>query len=296
MGSGTLLVSDRGKGNTMLASGMDAGTDKPRWKLEGQSRPGLANFSSREPMAPARRMARRNHGARCGPGFAVLFLLLVRRRPFLWADENPDRAQLLKTGEILVEAVEGGSPQPVPHGLIHDWIGTVFVPKAKLDGVMGVLDDYNRYKDFYRPLVAKASVLEKTSDHEKVTLLMVQKAYSVTAAVETDNDVRINRLDAARAYSTSLSVRVQEIDDYGQPSEHELPEGHGPGYIWRTFILTRLEQRDDGVYVEMEMIGMSRSIPFVFRWLVQPLAERLPSNILQLMLKDTRDAVSQETK
>ena len=26
-------------------------------------------------------------------------------------------------------------------------------------------------------------------------------------------------------------------------------------YVWRTFSVTRLEQRDDGVYVEMEMAG-----------------------------------------
>ena len=37
-------------------------------------------------------------------------------------------------------------------------------------------------------------------------------------------------------------------------------------------------------------------IPVAFRWLVQPLAERLPRNILLATLKDARDAVSQEIK
>ena len=172
----------------------------------------------------------------------------------------------------------------------------MFVPKAKLDDVMGVLGDYEHYKDFYRPMVVKASVLEQTPDHEKVTLLMMQKAFSVTGAVETDNEVQIARLGADRAYSLSTSVRVQEIADYGEPSEHALPEDHGPGYVWRTFNVTRLEQRDDGVYIEMEMIGMSRGIPMVFRWLIQPLAERLPRSMLVTTLQDTRDAVSQEIK
>ena len=61
-------------------------------------------------------------------------------------------------------------------------------------------------------------------------------------------------------------------------------------------VWTRLEQRDDGVYVEMEMAGMSRSIPVLFRWLVQPLAERLPRSILAATLEDTRDAVSQKIR
>ena len=215
--------------------------------------------------------------------------------PFLWVDEGRDLAQRLRAGEVLVDPVGGDSPHTVPSGLIHDWIGAVFVPKAKLDDVMGVLGDYEHYKDFYRPMVVvKARLFEQTHDHQRVTLLMTQKAFSVTGAVETENEVHIAWLDTDRVYSLSTSIRAQEIADYGQPSEHLLPEDHGPGYVWRTFTVTRIEQRDGGVYVEMEMIAMSRSIPLAFRWLIQPLAERLPRNILLATLKDTRAAVNQE--
>ena len=82
--------------------------------------------------------------------------------PFLWVDEERDLAQRVRAGEILVGPVNGESPHLAPYGLIHDWIGAVFVPKAKLDDVMGVLDDYEHYKDFYRPMVVKVSVLERT--------------------------------------------------------------------------------------------------------------------------------------
>ena len=216
--------------------------------------------------------------------------------PFLWVDEEPDLAQRVRTGEVLVGPADGESPHLVPHGLIHDWVGAVFVPKANLNQVTGVLHDYERYREFYRPMVVRARLLEQTQDHEKLTLVMMNKVFSVTGAVETDNDIHIARLGADRAYSMSTSIRVQEIADYGQSSEHTLPEDHGPGYVWRTFTVTRLEQRDDGVYVEMEMIGMSRGIPVLFRWLIQPLAERLPRTILATTLQDTRDAVSEETK
>lgn len=216
--------------------------------------------------------------------------------PFLWVDEAPDLNERVRAGEVLVGPVDGDSPRMVSLGLIHDWLGAVFVPKARLDDVMGVLDDYERYKDFYRPMVVKARRIEQTPEHEKVTLLMVQKAYSVTGAVETDNEIQVARLGADRAYSLSTSVRVQEIADYGQPGERALAEDHGPGFVWRTFSITRLEQRDEGVYVEMEMIGMSRGIPMLFRWLIQPLAERLPRNLLAATLEDTRDAVSQATQ
>jgi hypothetical protein len=274
------------------------------------------------------RHARRPHEARSTPVFAMLFLLLAPalskaaelkhetveawevyvhaaklrmeerasgQSPFLWVDEMR-HVQRVRAGEVLVTPAASDNPHKVPHGLIHDWMGAVFVPNAKLDDVMRVLGDYDRYKDFYKPMVVKSGLLERTSDHEKVTLLMVKKAFSVTGAVDADNEVHLVRLDGDRVYTLSSSVRVQEIANYGQPSEHALPEGHGPGYVWRTFSVTRLAQRDDGVYVEMEMIAMSRGIPVAFRWLVTPLAEHLPQNIMQELLTDTRDAVSQETK
>lgn len=214
--------------------------------------------------------------------------------PFLSVDEQRGLTQRLQAGEVLVEPGEGDSPHPVPYGLIHDWMGTVFLPTARLDDVMGVLNDYERYKDFYKPMVVKSRMLDKTREGERVSLLMMQKAYSVTAAAETDNDVQIVRLDADPAYSVSTSVRVREIADYGKGSQHPFPDDGGPGYVWRTFTVTRLEQRDGGVYAEIEMIALSRNIPWAFRWVIQPLAERLPRNIIVATLDDTRAAVSQQ--
>jgi hypothetical protein len=214
--------------------------------------------------------------------------------PFLWVDETPDLAERVRAGEIVVEPAGGKSPHAVPHGLIHHWVGAVFVPQAKLDDVMSVLNDYNCYKDFYHPLVVKSKLVEETPDRKSVTLLMVQKAYSVTAAVETDNEIEVVRIDSNRGYTLSRSVRVQEVADYGKPSEHALPEDRGPGYVWRSVIVTRFEQRDGGTYVEMEVIALSRGIPVAFRWLVQPLAERLPRSIVSGMLRDTRNAVSRK--
>ena len=214
------------------------------------------------------------------------------RAPFLWVDEERDLAQRVRAGEVLVEPANGESPHLVPRGLIHDWIGAVFVPKVSLDEVMGILDDYEHYKDFYRPMIVKARLLEQAPDHERVTLLMVQRAYSVTGAVETDDDIRIVRLGGDRAYSMSTSVRVQEIAEYGQAGEHLLPQDHGPGYVWRTFSISRLQQRDGGVYLETEMTDLSRGIPWLFRWLVQPIAERMPQTVMGATLQDIRDAIS----
>jgi hypothetical protein len=213
--------------------------------------------------------------------------------PFLWAGEDLQRLQRAHNGEILIARTGGDGPIKVPHGMIHDWTGVIFVPGAHLGDVMRVLDDYEHYKDFYKPQVAQSSLMERTSDSEKIRLILVQSALGVTAAVEVVNDVQITQPNPTRAYTLSYSIHVHEIADYGKANEHQLVEDHGPGYVWRDFNITRLEERDGGVYIEEESIEMSRGIPIELRWMIKPLTERLARTIVMATMTNTQKAVAQ---
>jgi hypothetical protein len=270
----------------------------------------------------ARRLVPRPHGVNIAVASAILGLLLVAARsdatelkqatlqawdtyvqtidttvdqratgssPFLWVDETPDSLRRVRSGEFVVT---NHDPRKVPQGLIHHWFGAMFVPNVTIDGVLNVLDNYDRYSDFYKPLVVKAAVLDRTDSDEKVNVVMVQTAFSVTAAVDTDSDVHIVRLSPDKVYIVSKAVRVAEIADFGKPSEHPFPEDQRPGYVWRTLDVTRLEQRDGGVYVEMETVALSRGIPIEFRWIIKPVTDSLPRKIMLDTLKATQDAVN----
>jgi hypothetical protein len=209
-------------------------------------------------------------------------------RPFLWVDESSERQRRVHNGELVIT---NHDPRKVPQGLIHHWIGVMFVPNVSLDQVMRVLNSYDRYSEMYKPLIRKTSVVERDGDTVKLNVLAVQKAFSVTAAVDTDEEIRIARPDPDRVCITANSVRIQEIADYGQPNEHAFPEARRPGYVWRALIVQRLEQRDGGVYVELETISLSRGIPLEVRWLIKPLTDDLPRRIMADMLDETRAAV-----
>jgi len=213
--------------------------------------------------------------------------------PFLWVDESPDLLRRVQAGEVLVA---GHDLVKVPRGLIHHWMGAMFLRDVTLGDVTRVLSDYNRYAEFYRPFVVKSKLLDDTTDRQKITIVMVQKAFSVTAAVEADDEIRVTKLDPGRLYSSSNSVRIQEIANYGGRDEQLLPEGQGPGYIWRTLGITRLVERDGGVYVEMETIALSRGIPIAFRWLIKPITEKLPREIMFDTLNKTKAAVRREAE
>jgi hypothetical protein len=84
---------------------------------------------------------------------------------------------------------------------------------------------------------------------------------------------------------------VREIESYGKEGEYLLPPGQGSGYIWRLHSIARYEERDGGVYLELQAIALTRSIPPSLRWLVNPVVNHLSINSLTTSLRQTREAV-----
>jgi hypothetical protein len=209
-------------------------------------------------------------------------------RAFLMVDESADMKKRVLAGEAVVDS---HPHDKIRDGLIHHWIGAIFFPGATIDQVTGVLDDYDHYKDIYAPMIMKSKCLERNDCALKVNLLLVGKAAGVVGAVDTDDEVQTVKLGEDKIYSISTSIRSQEISDYGKSNQKLLDQDKGPGYVWRTFGITRLQQRDGGVYYETETITLSRGIPWEFRWLIEPVTERLPRSIMMQSLNDLREAV-----
>jgi hypothetical protein len=74
--------------------------------------------------------------------------------PFLWVDEEPNRLQQVRMGNILVSSIGQHNPMGVPSGLIHHWMGAAFISDAKLEDVLAVVRDYSHYKEFYKSTVS----------------------------------------------------------------------------------------------------------------------------------------------
>jgi hypothetical protein len=69
---------------------------------------------------------------------------------------------------------------------------------------------------------------------------------------------------STRALSQSYSTRIAEVENPHKPCEHELPVGKDHGYVWRLDNYWRIEEKDDGVYVQVESVGLRRTIPAMF--------------------------------
>ena len=212
--------------------------------------------------------------------------------PFLWIDESAERGRRVRAGEILVTPVSEQSPTRVPNGLIHDWIGAAFFPNASLADILAVVQDYPRYKEFYKPLVIDSKLLGSDGTDYRFSLLMLNKSLFAKSALISEWKDRYIRVDDRRWYSIAYSTCVEEIDGYGSPDERKLPPDAGSGYIWRLYSFSRFEQRDDGVYVELEAIALSRDIPAALRWFIDPIVRRVSRGSVFTSLIETRTAVS----
>ncbi len=210
---------------------------------------------------------------------------------FLWVDEAPDRLAEVRAGEIVVSPAGPQNPKKVPFGLIHDWVGAALIRGATLKDVLRVVRDYAGYKDVYQPTVIDSKVIATGAAKDRFSMLLANKSLFLKTAFAADYESCYFHVDDQRVYSVSQATRIQEIDEYGAPDQRILPEGEGNGAIWRLFSIARYVERDGGVYVEVEAIGLSRDIPASLRWLIEPIVRRVARGSLATALRQTEDGV-----
>lgn len=211
--------------------------------------------------------------------------------PFLWMDESPDRAARVRRGEVVVAPVVGHGTEDVPHGLIHDWIGAIFIPGGTVGSLWAVVHDYDGYRQMYQPVVTSSRTLACADNSQEFQMVWQRKVLFISAAIEGHYQARDVMLDAHRGYSTAEAVEVREIEGYRQPGEHLLPPDTGNGFIWRIRSVARYEERDGGVYLELEAMALTRDIPASLAWMAKPVVNHLSINSLTATLRQTRDAV-----
>ena len=211
---------------------------------------------------------------------------------FLWTDEGAGREQMLHDGSILVSPGTGNGTQAVPGGLIHDWIATMFIPNANLAGVLRVAHDYGDYKQFYKPAIVDSKLLASAGGEGSFEMRSLHRVLLMTAVMDSRFVTQDVPVDGKRWYIVADATRVQEVENYGQPNQRVLPPDQGKGYIWRLHTVTRYEERNGGVYVEMETIALSRDVPVAVRWMVNPVVAHFSRTELMTSLRKTREAVT----
>ena len=213
-------------------------------------------------------------------------------KPFLWAQEEQCRMASLREGRVVVEPATPTGRVEVNGAIIHHWIGAVFVPGITADRVAEILDEYDRYHEFYKPTVVSSKLIASEGSKRVFSMRWEKRSVVVHHAIDADYDAWYWPSGPDRWWSIARTTRVQEIENFGHPDEHLRPIGTGAGYIWRLCSITRLLQLNHGTVVEVEAIALSRDVPAGLTWFVNPIVSRMSRNALVMTLEQTRQALN----
>jgi len=223
---------------------------------------------------------------------------LKRGTDLLWIDgltgeQRAEAYAALKRGEVKIrklEILDNGKPIACPGGLIHHWTGVVFIPGAKLEDVLNVLEDYDKHSAFYAPDVEKSKIESREDSHFRV-FLRFRRHKVITVVLNTEHEVQYFHDGAGEAHSRSSAVRIAEVENAGKNSEREKTPGDDGGFMWRMETWWRMEEREGGVYVQSEVASLTRDIPTGLGWMIKPFVTGIPKESLTFTLEATRKAV-----
>ncbi len=222
----------------------------------------------------------------------------LRLGPFLWVDglQEKDRTAAiakLRGGEVQLRRLNvhaAGGDLEVPGGMIHDWEGIIFIPGATIDDVLRILQDYDHHATYYAPDVARARIESRDGNHFRV-FMRFRRQKIVTVVLDTEHEVTYYRDSPLRAHSRSSAVRIAQVEDPGGPHEKEKAPGEDDGFLWRMETWWRMEERDGGVYLQNQVVTLTRDIPAGLAWLIKPFITKIPKETLEFTLQATRKAV-----
>ncbi len=220
---------------------------------------------------------------------------------FLWVDdlENAARQEAyekLKRGDVVTRHINAsGAASEVSGGMIHDWEGVVFIPGTRLQDVLALLQDYDRHATYFAPDVERARIEAHDGDHFRV-FMRFRRTNVITVVLNTEHDITYFRDSPAKAHSRSSAVRIAEVENPGGKSEKENPPGKDNGFLWRMETWWRLQEKDGGVYLQSQVVSLTRDIPTGLAWAVEPFVTSIPKESLEFTLQATRKAVLAQHK
>lgn len=226
---------------------------------------------------------------------------LASRKNFLYIDalsqDGANTYSKLNQGQVLVQRDEECSTPActsIPGGLIHDWIGIVFVPGISLTQALATLQDYDHDAIFYPAEVVKSKLLAKSPNEFRIYLRLKQ-VHIITVVLDTQYDVQYTQIDPDREVARSRSTAIAEVEHAGTTNEHDEPAGQlgdkDHGFLWRLNSYWRFYQADGGVYIQCNAVSLTRDVPAGLGWLIGSFIETIPAASLRSTLTETRTAL-----
>ena len=213
---------------------------------------------------------------------------------FLGETESQTARALHRKGQVYIgkmkTADEAGQEIQLNAGMIHHWVGSIFIPDVNLESLIQWFQDYDRHEQYFQE-VEESKLLSQEGPTFRIFLRLRRKKI-ITVVYNTEHTAVYRQHDARRVSSRSFTTKIAQLDDPGTSSEKEMPVGNDSGYLWRLHSYWRFQEVNGGVVVECESISLSRGIPFMLGWLIKGYVESVPRESLQNTLTSIREGIN----
>ena len=203
---------------------------------------------------------------------------------FAGAAGERDGLERVRRGEVIVAEVTPPAGSELPGALLHHWRGTGFAAGAKAADFERLLRDFGEYPKTFAPEVLSARTIAADGDRVQ-GWMQVRQRHGITVVMDSEYDVLFGRLDARDGWSASRSTRIAEVAGAGTSGERELEPREEHGFLWRMNTYWSWEERDGGLYLQVESMSLTRGIPVGLGWAVRPFVESIPRESVEFTLR-----------
>ncbi len=203
---------------------------------------------------------------------------------------GPQDEARLRAGQLIIQPLTPASSGDSPGAMLHHWRGSAFARGARNADFERLMKDVNAYPQHFAPQVIRAQVVAGQGDHYQAKLRVRQK-HVLTVVLDTTYDVTFARLDPHHGYSLSRSTQISEVDSPGTSSERVLSTREEHGFLWRINTYWSYEERDGGLYLQVESVSLTRSVPPGLAWAVRPFVDSVPRESIEFTLRATCNAL-----
>lgn len=212
-------------------------------------------------------------------------------RPFLSIDDKrSDHDQVLR-GDLLIRPGTPDNPVAISNGLIHDWVGAVFIPNTSVAKVLAVLQDFDRHSKIY-PEIISSHLIRREGNDLWGYWRVERKDQLVPVVLEMNDEAHYQEVAPGKWVCRAYAKDISEVENPGSSREKKWPPGQGSGFLWRLYAYWSIEASSDGVLAECRTLSLSRSIPVALAWAIKPFVQTLPRESLASTLRNTRAAAT----
>ena len=199
---------------------------------------------------------------------------------FLSVSSDPQVLGRLRGGEVILEKLTPAHAEP-SGALLHHWRGTAFAPGATAADFERLLTNFNAYPVHFSPEVLQAKLISQQGGH-KFAFMRVRQRHVITVVMDSTYDITFGQLDTHHGYSISESTRISELDP---KTNRALTAAEEHGFLWRLNTYWSYEERDGGLYLQIESVSLTRAIPTGLGWAIGPYIESIPRESLDFTLR-----------